>query len=120
MTTDLWDSHGKAVAYIADDKESIYLSDGTPVAWLSGNGIYTYRGKLLGWMWEGWIFDRDGKCVLFTERAQPGAPKPFRQMPEDRADRGRCPNRDARETLQKRRERADIWSGKDVRSFFTR
>jgi hypothetical protein len=120
MSTDLWDSHGQAVAYIADDKESIYLTDGTPVAWLSGNAVYTYRGKLLGWLWEGWIFDRDGKCVLFTEHAQPGAPRPFRQRPEDRADQGTRPNRDSHETPLKRRERALVWSPQSARSFFTR
>jgi len=119
MMTDLWDIHGQAVAYIDDDKLSIYLRDGTPVAWLSENVVYTYRGKLLGWMWEGWIFGRDGKCVLFTERSQPGAPKPFRQIPEDLADQCQRPSRDTRETPQKRRERSDVWSSKSARSFFT-
>src|SRR5258708_30717761 len=107
---DLWDSHGRAVAYIDDDKQSIFMRDGTPVAWLSENVVYTYRGKLLGWMWEGWIFGRDGKCVLFTERSQPGAPKPFRQIPEDRADRSQRPSRHVRETPQKRRARSAVWS----------
>src|ERR1017187_6691934 len=76
MTMELWDKHGHAVAYVDGDQESIYLQDGTPAGWLSGNGIYTYGGKFLGWLYEGWIFGRDGKCVLFTERAQPGAVKP--------------------------------------------
>jgi hypothetical protein len=119
MATDLWDCHGQAIAYIDDDRQSIFLRDGTPVAWLSENGVYTYRGKLLGWLWEGWIFGRDGKCVLFTERSQPGAPKPFRQIPEDRADQGLCPSRDSRETPQKRRQRSDVWSSQSARLFFT-
>jgi len=118
--TNLWDMHGRVAAYIDNDNESIYMSDGTPVAWLSGNGIYTYRGHLLGWLWEGWIFGRDGKCVLFTERAQPGAPKPFRQPPEDRADQLLRPSRDTRDTPQKRRERASVWSAESALSFFTR
>ena|SRR2546425_673066 len=119
MITNLWDMHGHAVAYIDDDNESIYMRDGTPVAWLSESSIYTYRGKLLGWLWEGWIFGRDGKCVLFTERAQPGAPKPFRQVPEDRDDRVLRPSRDARETPLKRRERSSVWSPRGALSFFT-
>lgn len=73
MITDLWDKHGHAVAYVDEDKVSIYMRDGTPVAWLSDSGVYTYGGKFLGWLYEGWIFGRDGKCVLFTERAQTGA-----------------------------------------------
>src|ERR1035438_7753299 len=91
MTTDLWDKHGHAVAYVDGDKESIYMQDGTPAGWLSGNGIYTYGGKFLGWLYEGWIFGRDGKCVLFTERAQPGAVKPFRQPAIDRGKIGSIP-----------------------------
>ena len=118
MSVDLWDSHGQAVAYVDDDKKSVFLRDGTPVAWLSENTLYTYRGKLLGWLWEGWIFGRDGKCVLFTERSQPGAPKPFRRPPEDRGDQGLRPSRDTRETAQKRPGRTAVWSSKSVRSFF--
>jgi hypothetical protein len=120
MITDLWDIHGQAVAYIDDDKQSVYLRDGTPVAWLSEHALYTYRGKLLGWLWEGWVFGRDGKCVLFTEHAQPGAPKPFRQPPEDRGERTPRPSRDARETAQKRPGRVSVWSSKSAVLFFTR
>src|ERR1041385_613114 len=109
MIIDLWDIHGEAVAYIDHDKESIFMRDGRPVAWLSENGVYTYRGKLLGWLWEGWIFGRDGKCVLFTERAQPGAPKPFRQAPEDRGEQSLRPSRDSRETAPKRPGRTSVW-----------
>jgi hypothetical protein len=120
MTTDLWDIHGQAVAYIDDDKQSVYLRDGTPVAWLSENALYTYRGKLLGWLWQGWGFGRDGKRGVFTERAQPGAPKPFRQPPEDRGDQRLRPSRDSRETAQKRPGRTTVWSSQSAQLFFTR
>jgi hypothetical protein len=120
VPTELWDLHGEAVAYIDDDQESIFLQDGTPVAWLSGNCVYTYRGKLLGWLREGWIFGPDGKCVLFTERSQPGAVKPFRQPPEDRGDRGMRPSRDVREPARKRCGRSTVWSSTSARSFFGR
>jgi hypothetical protein len=119
MITDLWDSHGQAVAYIDDDKQSIYLRDGTPVAWLCENMVYTYPGKLLGWLWEGWIFGSDGKCVLFTERSQPGPTKPFRRAPEDRGNQSPRPSRDTRETSHKRPSRSAIWSSRSTQSFFT-
>lgn len=118
MTTDLWDKHGHAVAYVDGDKESIYMRDGTPVAWLSENGIYTYGGKFLGWLYEGWIFGRDGKCVLFTERSQPGPVKPFRQAAEDRGDQGLRPFRAARDMAGRRPGRAPMWSSTDALSFF--
>lgn len=118
MTTDLWDKHGRAVAYVDDDKESIYMRDGTPVAWLHESGVYAYGGKFLGWLYEGWVFGRDGKCVLFTERAQHGAVKPFRQAAEDRADQALRPSRGARESACRRPGRSPTWSSTDTPSFF--
>ena len=118
MITDLWDKHGHAVAYVDDDKESIYMRDGTPVAWLSEAGVYTYGGKFLGWLYEGWMFGRDGKCVLFTERAQTGAVKPFRQAAEDRGDQGLRPSRESRDTICRRPGRAHMWSSTDALEFF--
>ncbi len=118
MITDLWDVHGQAVAYIDEDHESIFMRDGTPVAWLSRDGIYTYRGKFLGWLWEGWVFGHDGKCVLFTERAQPKPLKPFRQAPEDRGDQQSRPMRESRQASRKRPERARLWSSMSAQAFF--
>jgi hypothetical protein len=118
MITDLWDKHGQAVAYVDDDKESIYMRDGTPVAWLSESGVYTYRGKFLGWLYEGWIFERDGKCVLFTERAQTGAVKPFRQTAGDRGDQLVRPSRGSRDSAGRRPGRSQMWSSMDASSFF--
>ena len=118
MTTDLWDKHGQPVAYVDDDKESIYLRDGTPVAWLSESGVYAYGGKFLGWLHDGWIFGRDGKCVLFTERAQTGPVKPFRQAPENRCDQTPRPFRSSRDSAGRRPGRSPLWSLGDVSSFF--
>jgi hypothetical protein len=118
MATDLWDKHGHAVAYIDGDKESIYMQDGTPAGWLSGNGIYAYNGKFLGWLYQGWIFGRDGKCVLFTERSQPGAVKPFRHPASGRGDQALPPSRSTRDVASRRPGRTTAWSLTDVLSFF--
>ena len=118
MTTELWDKHGQATAYVDDDKESIYMRDGTPVAWLCESGVYAYGGKFLGWLYEGWIFGRDGKGVLFTERAQPGPVKPFRQAAEDRGDQGPRPSHAARDAASRRPGRSPVWSSTDALTFF--
>ena len=117
MAIDLWDMHGQAVAYIDDDKQSIYMWDGTPVAWLWGTGIYTYRGKLLGWFFDGWIFGLDGKCVLFTERGAYRPVKPLRQPPGSRGDKGVRPSRGEREPARKQPERSLVWSSVNALSF---
>jgi|SRR5579871_2692878 len=118
MITDLWDKHGCAVAYVDEDKVSIYMRDGTPVAWLSESCVYTYGGKFLGWLYEGWIFGADGKCVLFTERAQPGPVKPFRQVAGDRGDQVLQPSRGSRDAASRRPGRSHLWASTDALAFF--
>ena len=118
MITDLWDKHGQAVAYVDNDKESIYMRDGTPIAWLRENGVYAYGGKFLGWLYEGWIFGHDGKCVLFTERSQPGPVKPFRQAAEEHGDQGPRPLHGERDAATRRPGRSLLWSSADALSFF--
>jgi hypothetical protein len=119
MLTNLWDSHGTAVAYIDDDHESVYLQDGSAVAWISGVNLYSYRGRLLGWYYQGWVIDLEGKCLLFSERAQPGAVRPFTRLPEDRGDKALRPSRSVPDPSRKRPSRAKTWSSIDARTFFT-
>jgi 4-fold beta flower protein len=120
MVTELWDRHGYAIAYVDEDGESIYLLDGTPVAWLFQDAIYAYSGRLLGWMREGWIFGRDGKCLLFTAQAHSKPSRPFRQVSGDRGDRGVRPSRGVRDTFIKRPERAGVWASTSSQAFFVR
>jgi hypothetical protein len=70
----LFDKDGDAVAYIADDEDAtIYLWDGTPVAYLESNGnafhIYGFNGKHLGWFEDGVVRDRGGYAVGFIKGA---------------------------------------------------
>lgn len=64
--TTLYDSKGKAAAYIADDM-TIYLWSGKPVAYLSSGGggtsVYGFNGKHLGWFEKGYIRDHDGDAA---------------------------------------------------------
>jgi len=45
------------VAYIADDRETIYLWDGHAVAYLYEDKVYGCNGKHLGWFVDGIIYD---------------------------------------------------------------
>ena len=67
--TTLFDSRGRAVAYVAEDL-TIYLWSGKPVAYFdrdSGSGlhIYGFNGKHLGWFSRGIARDHsgDGACA---------------------------------------------------------
>ncbi len=61
----LFDSNGKAIAYIAvDDDFTIYLWEGKPVAYIySSENIYGFNGKHLGWFEDGIIWDHEGYAV---------------------------------------------------------
>jgi hypothetical protein len=71
-----YDCSGAAIAYLDEDAESIYLFDGTPVAWLDDYSIYSYSGKHKGWLIDSWVRDHDGRCVFFTEDAKGGPVRP--------------------------------------------
>lgn len=83
METTLFNRNGKPVAYIADDKETIYLWDGRAVAYLSEDQVYGYNGKQLGWFANGTVFDiyglRSGfmlsKSPIVTHREPIKSPK---------------------------------------------
>ncbi len=73
----LFDKKGEPIAYI-DEKDdfTIYLWDGTPVAYLLQKGkssnlkkdnfsVYGFNGKHLGWLVEGIIRDLEGNATGF-------------------------------------------------------
>ena len=63
----LFDDGGNPVAYIdTTDGYTIYMWDGTPVAYLTDStarnslSVYGFNGKLLGWYVDGAIYDTNG------------------------------------------------------------
>lgn len=94
----IYDSDGSAGAYIdTDDRNTIYLWSGEPVAYLLREGsipeIYGFNGRHLGWLEKGIVRDLEGLMEGFTKgalsrhtrqepyRAQ-RQQKPFRAQPE--------------------------------------
>jgi hypothetical protein len=77
--SEFFDRNGNAIAYIPDG-ENLYTWQGKPVAFLRGDRIFNYRGKLIGWFQDGWFRDRQSKCMLFTPEAQGGPVKPVRKV----------------------------------------
>ncbi len=68
----LYDRRGRASAYIdMEDDYTVYLWDGTPVAYVVGENVYGFNGRHLGWFEEGVLFDRFGHSVGFTGKTCP-------------------------------------------------
>ncbi len=70
----LFNLRGEPVAYIAlDDDFTIYLWDGTPVAYLYKGfqdvHVYSFDGEHLGWFENGIIWDHNGNAVGFIKGA---------------------------------------------------
>lgn len=66
----LFDREGAAIAYIDTNEElTIFLWNGTPVAYLEKSTIYGFNGKHLGWFKDGIVRDHQGGGVGFIEGA---------------------------------------------------
>lgn len=111
--TTLYDSEGRAVCYLDDDGTSIFLHDGSPVAWVSEQGIHTYGGSHLGWFEDGWVFNRAGDRVLFAEGATGGPARPLRQARPLRGARRVRPPKTAREARPSKPIRSLCWAAGD-------
>ncbi|MDB9822267.1 hypothetical protein OAC89_01025 [Deltaproteobacteria bacterium] len=73
MEKTLYDKNGDAVAYISSDyHETIYLWDGSPVAYLyEEEHVYGINGRHLGWFIGDILFDNNGKRIAFTSGSCP-------------------------------------------------
>jgi hypothetical protein len=69
--TPLYNVEGRAVAYVYEGKY-IYLYGGKPVAFFHDEHVYGFDGTYLGWIQNGWIFDRHGCGAFFTKEATGG------------------------------------------------
>ena len=71
MEESLFDILGHPVAYISYDEEgTIYMWDGTPVAYLeSDKTLYGFNGKHLGWYENGQVRNLRGEITGFNRLA---------------------------------------------------
>lgn len=75
---ELFDRQGREAAFCRDG-HAVYLWDGTPAAYITGEAVHAYSGRLIGWTRDGWISDENGERLLFEFDAVGGPQKPERQ-----------------------------------------
>ena len=78
---DFFGEEGGVIAYLDNDGKSIFLWCGKPVAYLIEDNIYSYSGKHLGWLEEGWVYDHLGDDVLSSHSSFSIPNKSVRQTP---------------------------------------
>lgn len=114
----LYSSSGQAVAYIDVDGQSIYLYNGTPVAWISDDSVYSYSGHYLGWFENGWFYDTSGMPAFFTDHSSGGPTRPARAARPARGARSARPARAARQARPARPARSLSWSKHSNSGYF--
>lgn len=73
METTLYDKQGEPTAYIASDKETIYLWSGKAAAYTDGDKIFGFNGRHLGWVKTGIIYTQSGHRIGFRSDKCPSA-----------------------------------------------
>ena len=117
-TMTFYSRQGRATAYYDSSKGIIYLFDGTPVAYFDGDRIYHLRGNFLGWYMDGWVYDRDGYCVFFTENASGGPVKPVKGIAPVRGIQKVAPVKGVKQIAPVRPIKHLSWSRYSDESFF--
>lgn len=114
----LYNKNGDPIAYLNDDNEHIYLFNGQPVAYLKDESVYNYRGRYLGWKYEGWYFDRNGYRAFFTECAVGGPIKPIKKIKPVRAIKNIRPIKSIKEVRPNKPIRLLAWSPLNLFEYF--
>ena len=113
-----YDSYGTPVAYTEDD-ESIYLFKENPVAYFYENKVYGYNGHHFGWYENGWVRDKNGRCVFFTENATGSGPiKPVKKITPIKNVKRVRPVKNVKHVANVRPVNALSWSPLSGKQFF--
>jgi len=111
-----YDRNGVAVAH-SEDERHLYLFTGQAVAYLEAGALYSYPGHLMGWFKEGWLRDRDGRCVAYAARAIGGpVHPPAKALPVQSAKKPQ-PVELLRDKLTLRPIQSDAWSDQTALDF---
>ncbi|WP_295559160.1 4-fold beta flower protein [uncultured Hyphomicrobium sp.] len=102
---------GDVVCYLADGRY-LFLWDGKPIAYLTEDQrVYAYDGRQLGWLENGWLYDRGYQPALFSVDATGGPGRPVRKARPIRSTPQRKPAMAVRQVGLAKAKRAFEWSG---------
>jgi hypothetical protein len=114
-----YDREGNPTVYTING-EDLYLFSGEPVAYFLQDAVYSFSGKQLGWLWDGWIRDLNGYCVFYTPYAVGGVLKPLMKLTPLASLRGLKPSKAPKESLGVRPSKKNTWSNFSKETFFQR
>jgi hypothetical protein len=72
---DLFDTQGNPVAYVdVENRGTIFLWSGKPVAYLLGASVYGFNGAHLGWLQDGSLYGHGGEIFGLTHSTRSSPP----------------------------------------------
>ena len=113
-----YDRNGNAVAY-CDDGVHVYLFGGESIAYLESDALFSYRGELMGWFEKGWLRDKDGRCIAYTELASGGPQQPEKLRTPTQAVKQSLPVQERQDPRPLRPIHSNAWSAQSARDFFS-
>lgn len=109
---------GDPIAYTDDDID-IFLFSGDPVAYITGEDIYNYKGKCIGWYDNGWVRDLQGNCVFYTENVSTsGLFRPLKKPVPIKVFKKTRPIKELRDARQLKPAKLLSWSKLSSEAFF--
>ena len=118
MPITFYDRTGVPAAY-SDDDVHVFLFGGRSIAYLDSDALYSYRGELMGWFEDGWLRDKDGHCVAFSERATGGPPHSIPGIRPRKSVKRAHPEQGRQDPRSLRPIHSNAWSALDAGEFFS-
>ena len=118
VTITFYNRSGKPVAY-SDDDHHVHLFSGEPVAYLDSQALYSYRGELMGWFEDGWLRDKDGRCIAYSEHASGGPAQPVKGRRPNAAAKQSVPTQQRQDPRSLRPIHSNAWSNLTAEEFFS-
>ncbi len=113
----LFNRNGTPSVYI-DDEIYIYLFSGGCIAYIFDGCVYNFDGGHLGFFKNGWIRDKNGKCVLFTQNARGGPERRMKDIGPVKSEKSEIPEKKPRESILKDLNIKEEWSELSSNEFF--
>ncbi|HEY3644206.1 MAG TPA: hypothetical protein VGM16_02610 [Gammaproteobacteria bacterium] len=119
MNIGFYDHAGYPIAY-SEDGQHIFLFSGAPIAYMDSDAVYSYRGELMGWFEAGWVRDKDGRCIAFSEQAVGGPPRPVKKAWPHLSPQQSNPVKQHQDQRSLRPIHSNAWSQQSAKDFFGR
>lgn len=119
LSITFYDRSGNAVAYSEDDRH-MYLFGGEPIGYLDAEAFFSYRGELIGWFENGWLRDKDGRCIAYSDQAAGGPPQPVKLRRPNQSIKQTLPVLERQDPRPLRPMHSNAWSTQSAVEFFSR